>query len=63
VITIHWLPRIDRAVVAAFPSRRIGASVTSILARADAIAAGDLTRAAHKSSGSGGGAGPGAICI
>jgi methyl-accepting chemotaxis protein len=33
------------AVVAAFLSRRIGGSVTSILAKADAIAEGDLTRA------------------
>ena len=33
------------AVVAAFLSRRIGGSVTSILAQADAIAEGDLTRA------------------
>jgi methyl-accepting chemotaxis protein len=33
------------AVVAAFLSRRIGGSITSILAQADAIAEGDLTRA------------------
>jgi methyl-accepting chemotaxis protein len=33
------------AVVAAFLSRRIGGSVTPILAQADAIAEGDLTRA------------------